>query len=288
VRNISSKQFLKELYREIRDDNVFNGAAALAFYLMLAIFPAAIFLLTLLPYLPVPDLSKVVLDLLRQVMPGETAGLFIGVLQDVMKERRGDLLSFGLLFSLWSASNGLHAIMQQLNITYDVKESRPFWKTRCIAILLMLLFIVLSGSALALIVAGGNMQDLVASALGHDHTLLAFFAIFRWVVILLLLLLGFAVVYYFGPDVEQQFRFITPGSVTGTILLLLTSLAFSLYVAGFNNYNATYGSLGAVIILLLWLYVTGLVILIGSEINALIEHYATHSKKKGEKRQPSD
>lgn len=280
------RRFLKDLYNEVNDDNIFNGAAALAYYLMLAIFPAAIFLLTLLPYLPIPNLSDAVMDLLRQSLPGEAANLFTEVVQAVTTERRTGLLSFGILLTLWSASSGLYATMQQLNITYDVKEGRPFWKARGTAILLLALFVVLIVGAFALIVGGGFIQDWIASYSGRSQALLLLFATFRWVVITLLLLFGLAVIYYFGPDVEQRFRFITPGSVVGVALLILTSLAFRSYVSGFGDYDATYGSLGAVIVLLLWLYLAGLAILTGSEINALFEHYRPEGKSKGEKKEP--
>jgi membrane protein len=284
--NVSWKQFMKGLYEEIQDDNVFNGAAALAYYLMLAIFPAAIFLLTLLPYLPIPNLQQAIMDLLAQAMPGEASNLFAGVVQSITSEKRGGLLSFGLLFTLWSASNGLYAIMQQLNITYDVKEGRPFWKVRGTAVMLMLMFLLLIIGAFGLVVFGGMIQDWIASVLGNSQILLTIFALFRWIVIVLLLLMGFAITYYFGPDVEQKFRFITPGSITGATVLIAASLAFKLYIANFADYSATYGSLGAVIILMLWLYITGLVILIGSEVNALIEHHQPEGKKKGEKEEP--
>jgi membrane protein len=284
--DVSWKQFVKDLYEEIQNDNVFNGAAALAYYLMLAIFPAAIFLLTLLPYLPIPNLQQAIMDLLAQAMPGEASNLFAGVVQSITSEKRGGLLSFGLLFTLWSASNGLYAIMQQLNITYNVKEGRPFWKVRGTAVMLMLMFLLLIIGAFGLVVFGGMIQDWIASVLGSSQILLTIFALFRWMVIVLLLLMGFAITYYFGPDVEQKFRFITPGSITGVIILIAASLAFKLYIANFANYSATYGSLGAVIILMLWLYITGLAILIGSEVNALIEHHQPQGKEKGEKEEP--
>ena len=283
---VSWKQIGKDLVNEISEDNVFNGAAALAYYLMLSIFPAAIFLLTLLPYLPVPHLEQAIMDLLNQALPGEAANLFTGVVKDVTSQQRGGLLSFGLLFTIWSASNGLYAIMQQLNITYGVKEERPFWKVRGTALMLMLLFFLLIIGAFALVIFGGMMEDYLASVLGWNQILITFFVVFRWIVILLLLLLGFALIYYYGPDVEQDFKFITPGSVFGVVVLLLASLAFRLYVSNFSNYSATYGSLGAVIILLLWLYIAGLVMLVGSEINALAEHYHPTRKSKGEKREP--
>lgn len=283
---VSWGRFAKDLKKEISEDNVSNGAAALAYYLMLAIFPAAIFGLSLIAYLPIPNLSQAVMDLLKQALPPETAQMFTGVVDDTVSQRRGGLLSFGILLTLWAASNGLYAVMQQLNITYDVKESRPFWKARGTALLLTLAFAVLVIGAFGLVVFGGVIQRALASALGASTLLLVAFAIFRWIVIAGALLLAFSLAYYFGPDVEQRFKFITPGSAMGVVLLAGGSLAFRFYVANFGNYNATYGSLGAVIILLLWLYLAGWVILLGSEINALWEHYRPGAKRKGEKREP--
>ena len=253
---------------------------------MLAIFPAAIFGLSLLPYLPIPDLEGAIMDLLGEALPAEAANLFTDTVQNVASRRQGGLLSFGLLATLWAASNGLFAIMQQLNITYDVKESRPFWKARGTAVLLTLLFGALIIVAFGLIVFGGHLQAFLGDRLGSNDVLLAIFAVFRWAVILAMLLLSFALVYYFGPDVEQRFRFITPGSLVGTAVLALAALGFRFYVGNFASYDATYGSLGAVIILLFWLYITGLVILLGSEVNALVEHYSARGKEKGHKMQP--
>lgn len=283
---VSTKQFVKDLNGEISNHNVYNGAAALAYYLMLSIFPTAIFLLSLLPYLPIPHLEQAIMDLLGQVLPQETAKLFTGVINDVVSNRHGGLLSFGLVFLVWSASSGLYAIMQQLNITYEVKEGRPFWKARGIALLLMALFLVLVVGGFSLIVFGGLIQDWVAGYLGRSKPLLLFFAGFRWTVVLAALLLAFATIYYFGPDVEQKFKFISPGSVFGVILLVIASLGFRIYVANFSNYSATYGSIGAVIVLQLWLYMVGMVILMGSEVNVLYEQYHPKGKEKGEKEEP--
>ncbi len=282
------KKFIKDLNNEVSNHNVYNGAAALAFYLMLAIFPTAIFILSLLPYLPIPNLAQAVLDLIGQVLPGETAKLFTGVVNEVTSQRHGGLLSFGLLFLLWSASSGLYAIMQQLNITYEVKEGRPFWKVRGTALILMALFFFLVAGGFGLIVFGGVIQDWIGNHLGFSKPLLFFFAAFRWVVIAAFLLLAFAITYYFGPDVEQKFKFISPGSVFGFILLVIASLGFRVYVTNFANYSATYGSIGAVIVLQLWLYITGLVILVGSEVNVLVEQYHPEGKEKGQKEEPEE
>ncbi|HCF58032.1 MAG TPA: hypothetical protein DFS52_08575 [Myxococcales bacterium] len=283
---VSFKQLAKDFKSEVKDDNVTNGAAALAYYLMLALFPALIFLLSLLPFLPIANLDQAVMNLLRQGLPGEAASLLDDTVREVVGQRRGGLLSFGLIGTLWAASSGIYAVMQQLNITYDVKEGRSFFKVRGIALGLTIGFGFLVAAAFSLIVVGGMLQGWLASSLGWSGPLQAAFAALRWVIIFALLLLAFAVVYYFGPDVEQSFKLITPGSVIGVVLLALAALGFRFYVSSFGNYSATYGSLGAVIILLLWLYIVGLVLLLGSEVNALVEHYEPGGKQKGEKREP--
>jgi membrane protein len=282
----SFKQFGRDLNHEISEDNVFNGAAALAYYLTLAIFPAMIVMLAVIPFLGIDNLDRAIMDLLNQALPGDAAKMFTGVIRDITQGKEGGLLSIGLLFTLWAASNGMYAIMQQLNITYDVKEERSFFKVRAIALGLTILFGLTILLSFALVVAGGQAQDWLASRLNWGPVITTLFAVARWLVIGVGLSMGFAVIYYWGPNVEQKFRLITPGSVLGTVLLALASLGIKTYVSNFGNYDATYGSLGAMIILMLWLYVTGLVILLGSEINALVEHNLPEGKNKGEKELP--
>lgn len=284
---VSSREFWRDLRSEIEEDRIDNGAATLAFYFLLAIFPAMIFLLSLLPYVPLQNLDTAVTDFLGQAMPPQAAVLVMQTVRKIVEEDRGSLLSFGLIGTLWAASTGIYAVMQQLNITYDVKESRSYIKCRLIALGLLFLFSLLIIGTFGLIVAGGELQDWLSHSLGWNKLLLAAFAALRWLLIIAMALLSFAVIYYFGPDVEQEFRFITPGSVAGTIVIIATTLLFNWYVANFSDYNATYGSLGAAIILMLWLYVMGLVLLLGSEVNALIEHYHPHGKEKGEKQKDS-
>jgi membrane protein len=284
VHDVSIKQFLRDLNQEINDDNVFNGAAALGFFLTLAIFPAMILLMSIIPYLPIDRVDEAIMDLLGQALPDEAYDMVAGVVAEVTSERRGGLLSFGLLGTLWAASTGMYAIMQQLNITYDVKEGRSFLRARATALALSLLFGLLVLGAFSLIVLGGGIEDWMGSRLGFGDALITAFAAFRWLVIVLALLLGFAIIYRYAPNVEQRFKFITAGSVFGVLLLIVVSLGFAIYTSNFADYSATYGSIGAVIILMLWLYSAGLVILLGSEINALLEHYSVKGKQKGEKK----
>lgn len=283
IYGVPAKKFLKDLNQEISKDNIYNGAAALGYYLTMAIFPAMILLMTLLPYLPIDNVDKAIMDLLGQALPAEAYDMVAGVVNEVTSERRGGLLSLGLLGTLWAASAGMYAIMQQLNITYDVEEERSFIKARAVAILLSLMFGLLVIGAFSLIVLGGVIQDWIGSRFGVSDALLMFFVVFRWVMIIAALLLGFALIYKYAPNVEQKFAFVSPGSVLGVVLLIVASLGFAFYTRNFGDYSATYGSIGAIIILMLWLYIAGLVILLGSEINALVEHYSPEGKNKGEK-----
>jgi membrane protein len=285
IRGVKTIRFLRNLNQEINDDNVYNGAAALGFYLTLAIFPALILVMAVLPYLPIDRVDEAIMDLLGQALPAEAFEVVAGVVQEVTAEHRGGLLSFGILGTMWAASTGMYAIMQQLNITYDVKEARSFVRARATALVLSILFLLLVIGAFSLVVFGGIIQDWIGARFGFSDALLIFFAIFRWVVIVLALLLAFAMIYRYAPNVEQKFAFVTPGSAFGVILLIVASLAFAIYTGNFADYGATYGSIGAVIILMLWLYIAGLAILLGSEINALLEHYSSTGKRKGEKQE---
>ncbi|MCW2241836.1 YihY/virulence factor BrkB family protein [Azospirillum canadense] len=278
IYGVSAKRFIRDLYRSISDDNVFNGAAALGFYLTLAIFPALVVTMTILPYLPIPRVDQAIMDLLKEALPNEASDLVSQVVHQVTSRRRGGLLSFSVVATLWAASTGMYAIMQQLNITYDVKEARSFVRARVTALVLSVLFGVLVIGAFSLVVLGGIIQDWIGNRFGFSGLLLTFFALLRWVIIVLALLLGFAMIYRYAPNVELRFMFITPGSVVGVGLLIVASLGFSLYTRSFADYDATYGSIGAVVVLMLWLYIAGLVILVGSEINVLLKRYSTNQR----------
>jgi len=278
------KNVAKDLGRHIYQDDVFNGAAALGFYLTLAVFPALIFLLSLLPYLPIPYLDDAIMDLLGRALPQEAASLLEGTVRRIVYERQGGLLSFGFLGMLWAASTGMYAAMHQLNNTYNVKEARPFLKARATAILLTLLFGALVVGTFALIVLGGVLQTWLARFVGPSPILLTSFAVLRWGIILATLLFGIALIYYLAPNAEQPLEWITPGSVFAVAGMLTASLAFRVYIEHFADYEATYGAIGAVIVLMLWFYVVGLVLLLGSEINVVIDHHRSEgmeSKKPG-------
>lgn len=258
------------MWREIQDDRVLDGAAVLAYFFLLAVFPAAIFVLSLLPSLSIPHLQQAILDLLHQVLPEQSANLFEGTVRYVASEGREGLLTFGLIFTLWSASTGVYAIMEQMNVVYGVKERRSFWKARGTALLLMVFFVVLAIGSLSLVIFGGVVQSWFASIIGWSRPLLVFFATLRWIIIAVALLLALAVTYRFGPDVNLKFRFISPGNVIAATLIALASIGFRFYVSKLSNYAATYGNLAAMIILMLWIYMAGIALLVGCEINTVL------------------
>jgi membrane protein len=266
--------FAKDLWREIFDDCILDGAAVLAFFFLLAVFPAAIFVLSLLPTLSIPHLQQAMLDLLHQVLPDQSANFFEAPIRYVASERKG-LLTFGLIVTLWSGSSGVYAVMEQLNAVGDIRDRRPFWKARGTSILLMLFFALLGIGSLGLVILGGVVQSWLASMVGWSQALRVFFATLRWIILAAALLLALAVAYRFGPDGKPRFRYLSPGNAAAAVLIALASVAFRVYVSKFGNYSATYGSLAAIIILMLWMYMAGIALLVGGEINSILQPHTS-------------
>jgi membrane protein len=276
----------RRLIAEIQDDDCLGRAAQLAYYFLFALFPFFLFLTTLLGYLPIPNLLDRLLETLGQMLPGEALQLVQDNVRQLVTDQRGGLLSLGILAALWTSSSALTAIMDSLNRAYDVEEGRPFWKVRGLAILLTVGLSAFIVGALVLLTFGPQIGGWIADLVGLGWVFELTWNILRWPVIVGLMVLAMALLYYMAPDVEQKWQWITPGSACAVIGWLLASLGFAFYVNNFGSYNATYGSIGAVIVLLTWMYVSGLIVLIGGEVNAEIEHAAQDGKGPGEKQLP--
>jgi len=276
-------------------DDTLGRAAELAYFFFLAVFPAAVFVLTLLGIVGTTkvDLRTELFNYASQALPPSAWQLVQKTIDETLRAAKGWTLVLGLLGALWSASSGTSSLMTVLNFTYNVKERRPWWKARLV--IAMLLTIALSGLMLAAlgIVLFGGWAAQFASTHGLGQVAVDAWKILQVPVALLFVVVGFAVLYYFGPDVEQKrWYWITPGSLVGVLLWVVASAGFRIYLHFFNTYSATYGSLGAVIILLLWFYITSLALLVGAEINANIEHAAAEhgradAKLKGEREAPA-
>lgn len=267
-----SVKTLKATVQEFIEDDAMGLAAQLAYYLILALFPFILVLVSLTSLVGNPELATTVLTYFRQVMPTQLYELFesfIGPVIDGSSPAPG-LLSFGILFTIWSASGAFAALINALNKAYDVQETRPFWKVRGIAILMTLGLSALVIFAVLLLVLGPSIGTGIANIFGLGSTFELVWNIVRWPVALLLMVLAVALLFYFAPDAGQPFRWITPGGFVGVFLWLVASAAFSLYVNNFGSYDQTYGSIGVVIVLLLYLYIASLTILFGATLNAML------------------
>jgi membrane protein len=280
---LSVKELSARVVREIQRDNCSVYAATLAYYFLFALFPFFLFLAALLAYLPLPNLIEQILTLLASVVPGEALTLIHDNVIKLVSSPRGGLLSFGILASLWTSSSAIAAIADALNHAYKVEEGRPFWKVRGIALLLTIGLSVFLIASIILLMFGPQIGGYLAKLVGLGPAFEIAWNILRWPVILVLVITAMAVIYYFAPDVEQDWKWITPGSIFAVITWTLASLGFSYYVNHFGSYDKTYGSIGAIIVLLTWMYLSGFFILVGGEINAEIEHASVTGKAPGEK-----
>jgi membrane protein len=281
--SLESRELIRRTVRETQADNGLGLAAQLAYYFFLALFPALLFLIALAGFLPVGDAVGRVVNALQGVAPPDVLEIIRTQLEQITSTSSGGILTFGFVAALWSSSAAMVAIIDALNRAYDVEDARPWWKQRLTAILLTVgvaLFILVS---FGLVVAGPQLAEYLASRLGLGTAFEWSWKILQWPVVFALIVTGVGLIYYFAPDVEQDYVWITPGALVATLLWLLGSLAFRFYVVNFGAYNETYGAIGGVMVLLTWLYLTGLAIIIGAEMNAEIEHASPHGKDVGEK-----
>jgi len=276
----------KRLYNKIFADNCFGQAAQLAYYFLFALFPFLLFLTTLLAYIPVPQLLEQIMNLLSRALPGEALSLVQDHIHTLVNQPRSGLLSFGIIVALWTASSAILAVAEGLNHAYSVEESRPWWKVRGIAMLLVVGLSLFMIAATVLLIFGPQLGSWIAKGVRLGEVFALTWNLVRWPVSIVLLMFGLAILYYFAPNVEQPWRWITPGSIVAVIGWIVTSLGFSYYVTNFASYNATYGSIGTVIVLLTWLYLIGVFILIGGEVNAASDYASCEGKPREEKRVP--
>ncbi len=272
IKTLLSFQALKATVQKFQRDDALGLAAQLAYYLLLALFPFILVLVSLMGMFGSENLASTVLGYFQQVTPGEVYNLIEEYTGKIIsgEAKSPGLLSFGILFTLWSASGAFAALINALNRAYDVQETRPFWKVRGIAILMTLGLSVLILIGVLLLVFGEPIGQAFANVFGLGNYFELAFGILRWPVALMFLVLTVAMLYYFAPDVRQPFRWITPGGLIGVLLWVIASVAFSFYVNNFGSYNKTYGSIGVVIILLLYLYISSLTILFGATLNAIL------------------
>jgi len=280
---LSWREILTRTVKEAMADNIFGMSAQLAYYFFFALFPALLLLIAMAGYLPEQTLIDQVFKSMGDFAPPDAISIIIDQIAKITAAKPASLLTFGMAAALWSSSSAMSAVINTLNSAYDVEEGRAWWKVQCTAILLTIgvaAFILVS---FGLVIAGPTMADKVAvwSHLGPAFAWT--WKILQWPLVFVLASIGTALIYYFAPDVDQQWIWQMPGSLLATMLWLAASLAFKYYVVNISSYAATYGIIGSVMVLMLWFYISGAAILVGAEMNAEIEHASTRGKQPGEK-----
>ena len=264
---------LKRTVREFREDNLTDWAAALTYYAILSIFPALLVMVSVLGLIG-ESATQPLLDNLTEVAPGPGEEIFTDAIKNLNQSQgaAGILFVAGLAIALWSASSYVGAFMRASNDIYEVREGRPFWKLRPVQITITLVMMVLVTIGAVAVVITGPLAEQAGNVLGIGDAAVTAWDIAKWPVLVLLVSFMFSVLYWAAPNVKQPgFRWITPGGVLAVVLWIVASAGFALYVANFASYNKTYGSLGGVIVFLIWLWISNVAVLLGAELNAEVE-----------------
>src|SRR5688572_1803051 len=278
---LSWREIFRRTFAEaFMKDNCLGMAAQLAYYFLFALFP------TLLVVIAIADIFAAdVIQMLQGMqgfVPAEGLNLVTEQLGSLTEGQEGGLLTLGMLTALWSSSAAMTAIIDTLNTAYDIEEGRPWWKVRLTAIGLTVGLSIFIVAAFALVVLGPTMAERLADRLFLGAAFEWTWKILQWPVVFALVSGALAIVYYYAPDAEQDWVWLTPGTIFATVLWLIASLGFKYYIANFGGYES-YGVIGGVMVLMLWFYMSGLVILLGAEMNAEIEHASEYGKDEGEK-----
>lgn len=277
-------ELTKEVWKASYEDDVFARAAQLGFYFLLALFPALLGVTALIGMLPSQVVLPTVMPYAQQILPSESLILVERYMEQVFQGSGRGVFSLSLLGSLWAASWGMMAIIHTLNAVYGVRETRPLWRIGVTALLLTLGAAVFVISSLILILAGEQVSQWAVTLTGKEWWATQVWPIMQWPVIVLLLLIAINLIYYWAPNSDHTWQWINPGSILAVSLWIILSLGLKIYVENVINYNIVYGSITGFIILMLWLYVGGLTLLLGGELNFLLNE----SRKQDPSRKTQD
>ena len=266
-------------FRGIWRGSINTRAAALSYTFFIAIFPTIIFFFTLIPYIPIHGFQNTLLTLLQNILPKTAYESALTTIVDIVRRQHGSLLSFGFLAALFFSTNGINGIMTAFNNSIHVEENRNFIKKKLIAILLVIILATLIVIAISMVIAGSTVLHYLLKA-GVFHRNFMYYTLFviKWIIIIALSFFSISFLYYLAPASQERFRFISAGSTLATFLFIITSTCFNYYISHFSHYNKLYGSIGALIIFLTWIYSNAIVLLIGFELNAGIMNAKVNKK----------
>ena len=280
---IGWKDLLTRTAKGAWSDDILNLAAQEAYYFFFALFPALLFVVAIASFFPLQTLTDEVVARLGGIAPSAVIQIINEQLSELGKQNSGGILTFAFLLTIWSSSGAMVSIITTLNAAYDVTETRPWWKTRLIAIGLTVGIAVFTLASMFLVIAGPGLAERIATSMNLGEAFKWTWWLLQWPVVFFLVALAIGLVYYFAPDVEQDWVWITPGSVLATLLWLVVSLGLKFYYQLVPNANASYGAIGGIMVLMLWFYGSGIALLMGAEMNAEIEHASPYGKDPGER-----
>jgi len=273
-----TKTALVRTYTDVVQNHTMQMAAALSYYFVLSLFPALILLSAVVAYLPVPDLFNQALSMMGRFLPADSMGLVRRVLADVITPNKGTFLSFGVLGTLWAASGGFSAAIEALNVAYEVQDDRPFWKTRPLALELAFIVGALLLTALSVMIVGPRFGGWLAGRVHLSYLFVLLWPYIHWSIAVGFTILAVEGLYYLAPNVKQRFLATLPGAIVAVGCWILLSYLLGIYFRHFANFNKTYGTLGAAIALMIWLYWTGFAMLVGAELNAELAKISREGK----------
>jgi membrane protein len=273
---LTIKRSLITIYNDVYDEHLFVFAAGLSYYFVLSLFPLLVSMASLLGYVPIPHLFEGLLSLMARLVPGDGMNLVRSIVSDVINHKHTHFLTLGLIFTIWTASSGFAAIIDGLDVVYRVRETRPVWKTRPIALGLTLLAGSLLLVAVGLMVEGTYLGVWFVGRFDLGPAILAAWRYLRWGIAIVLAVLAVELLYHFGPNVRQRFRDSLAGAIVAVITWIGLSYLLRSYFQRFDNLDRTYGPLGAAIGLYVWFYLSGFAILVGGEINFLLGDLRDH------------
>ena len=268
--NLSLYDILFFFYKGVKQGAITTRASSLAFNFFLAFFPSIIVLFTLIPYIPIVDLQETLMELISTILPPSTNEIAFSTIYDIINNPRSGLLSIGFILTIFFATNGVNSLIEAFNSSYHINESRSIVKQRLLSLGITFLLSCILMITILLIMFSKTVVNYLITAEIIENKSIEYILFGKWMVIIIMLFVGISIIYHFGPTIKKKFQLFTPGSIISTCLIIVTSSFFNYYISNFAEYNKVYGSIGTLIIILLWMYINSIILLIGFELNASI------------------
>ena len=276
--NLSLYDILFFFYKGVKQGAITTRASSLAFNFFLAFFPSIIVLFTLIPYIPIVDLQETLMELISTILPPHTNEIAFSTIYDIINNPRSGLLSIGFVLTIFFATNGVNSLIEAFNSSYHINESRSIIQQRLLSLGITFLLSCILMITILLIMFSKTVVNYLITTEIIENKSIEYILFGKWLVIIIMLFVGISIIYHFGPTIKKKFKLFTPGSIISTCLIIVTSSFFNYYISNFAEYNKVYGSIGTLIIILLWMYINSIILLIGFELNASIYNAKKQNK----------